>query len=208
MSIGGDMFVRTGLLTLFMAYTTREANNLGADAGAAHQVIRQMFLFTALALDAFAASAQSLVGYFIGKESTSSARGVSKIGLYWSLGTGSALGLLMWLGRNWVIQWMVPDPSVQLFLGAWLVSAISQPINAVSFLTDGVHWGTGDFAYLRNAMVAASGLGMAGFWILERSGESSLVWIWILITAWNFTRGLFGLIRIWPGVGKSVFRIT
>ena len=75
LTVGGDMFVRTGLLNLFLAYTTRTANNLGADAGAAHQVIRQMWVFTALALDAFAAAVQSLVGYFIGQGSVSLAKG-------------------------------------------------------------------------------------------------------------------------------------
>jgi MATE family multidrug resistance protein len=206
MSIGRDMFIRTGLLNLFLAYTTRGANNLGADAGAAHQVVRQMWVFTALALDAFAAAAQSLVGYFMGQESTASAREVSRLGLTWSLGTGAFLGALMWLGRDWVIQLMVPEASFQLFLGAWLVLAISQPINAVSFLTDGVHWGTGDFAYLRNAMIFASGVGMLGLWVLERSGASSLIWIWIMVSVWNLLRGIFGFLRIWPGIGDSVFR--
>jgi MATE family multidrug resistance protein len=206
MSIGRDMFIRTGLLNLFLAYTTRGANNLGADAGAAHQVVRQMWVFTALALDAFAAAAQSLVGYFMGQESTASAREVSRLGLTWSLGTGAFLGALMWLGRDWVIQLMVPEASFQLFLGAWLVLAISQPINAVSFLTDGVHWGTGDFAYLRNAMIFASVVGMLGLWMLERSSANSLIWIWIMVSVWNLLRGLFGFLRIWPGIGDSVFR--
>jgi MATE family multidrug resistance protein len=206
MSIGWDMFVRTLILNLFLAYTTRAANNLGADTGAAHQVIRQMWAFTALTLDAFAAAVQSLVGYFKGQDSIPSARNVSRIGLIWSLGTGISLGALMWLGRNWVIQLMVPETSIQFFIGAWLVSALTQPINAVSFLTDGVHWGTGDFAYLRNAMLLVSLSSMLGLWVLERSGASTLLWIWILVGVWNLLRAAFGLLRIWPGIGRSVFR--
>ncbi len=206
MSIGWDMFLRTLVLNLFLAYTTRAANTLGPDTGAAHQVIRQMWAFTALALDAFAASVQSLVGYFKGQGNIPSARDVSRSGLYWSLGSGVILGVLMWLGRNWVIQLMVPDTSIQLFIGAWLISALSQPINAVAFLTDGVHWGTGDFAYLRNAMLLVSASSILGLWLLERSGGSTLIWIWILIGAWNLLRAAFGLLRIWPGIGKSVFR--
>lgn len=206
MSIGWDMFLRTLVLNLFLAYTTRAANTLGPDTGAAHQVIRQMWAFTALTLDAFAASVQSLVGYFKGQANIPSARDVSRLGLYWSLGSGAILGVLMWLGRNWVILLMVPDTSIQLFVGAWLISALSQPINAVAFLTDGVHWGTGDFAYLRNAMLLVSASSILGLWLLERSGGSSLIWIWILIGAWNLLRATFGLLRIWPGIGKSVFR--
>ncbi len=207
LTVGGDMFVRTGLLNLFLAYTTRTANNLGADAGAAHQVIRQMWVFTALALDAFAAAVQSLVGYFIGQGSVSLAKHVSRIGFVWSIATGVALGCLMWIGQEWVIKLMVPAESVDIFVGAWLVSVISQPINAIAFLTDGVHWGTGDFRYLRNAMVIASLLALAGLWLLGQSIPITLAWIWVIIGIWNSLRGLFGLLRIWPGIGNSIFRI-
>jgi len=203
LSIGGDMFVRTGLLNLFLAYTTRVANQLGADAGAAHQVIRQMWVFTALVLDAFAATVQSLVGFFIGRDSLPNAKHVVRVGFWWSIGTGVFLGILMWVGRNLVIDLLVPITAVQVFLSAWVISSVSQPINSLAFLTDGVHWGTGDFRYLRDAMILASLAGIIGIWILEQSSASSLVWVWILISGWNILRGLFGILRIWPGIGNS-----
>jgi len=208
LSIGGDMFIRTGILNLFLAYTTRVANQLGADAGAAHQVIRQMWVFTALVLDAFAATVQSLVGFFIGRDSLSSAKHVVRVGFWWSIGTGVVLGVLMWVGRNLVVDLLVPFTAVQVFLSAWGVSAISQPINSLAFLTDGVHWGTGDFRYLRNVMLLASLAGIIGIWTLEQSSHNSLAWVWILIGGWNILRGLFGILRIWPGIGQSIFKST
>ena len=208
LSIGGDMFVRTGMLNLFLAYTTRVANQLGADAGAAHQVIRQMWVFTALVLDAFAATVQSLVGFFIGRDSLSNVKNVVRVGFWWSLGTGAVLGVLMWVGRNLVVDLLVPFTAVGVFISAWGISAISQPINSLAFLTDGVHWGTGDFRYLRNAMLLASLAGIISIWILEQSGNSSLFLVWILIGGWNILRGLFGILRIWPGIGQSIFKNT
>ncbi|HDD62301.1 MAG TPA: MATE family efflux transporter [Chloroflexi bacterium] len=208
LSIGGDMFIRTGILNLFLAYTTRVANQLGADAGAAHQVIRQMWVFTALVLDAFAATVQSLVGFFIGRDSLSNAKHVVRVGFWWSIGTGVVLGVLMWVGRNLVVDLLVPFTAVQVFLSAWGVSAISQPINSLAFLTDGVHWGTGDFRYLRNVMLLASLAGIIGIWTLEQSSHNSLAWVWILIGGWNILRGLFGILRIWPGIGQSIFKST
>ena len=208
LSIGGDMFIRTGILNLFLAYTTRVANQLGADAGAAHQVIRQMWVFTALVLDAFAATVQSLVGFFIGRDSLSNAKHVVRVGFWWSIGTGVVLGVLMWVGRNLVVDLLVPFTAVQVFLSAWGVSAISQPINSLAFLTDGVHWGTGDFRYLRNVMLLASLAGIIGIWTLEQSSHNSVAWVWILIGGWNILRGLFGILRIWPGIGQSIFKST
>ena len=206
LSIGGDMFVRTGILNLFLAYTTRVANQLGTDAGAAHQVIRQMWVFTALVLDAFAATVQSLVGFFIGRDSLTHVKRVVRVGLWWSLGTGVLLAVLMWVGRNLVIDLLVPSTAVGVFISAWGISSLSQPINSLAFLTDGVHWGTGDFRYLSNAMLLASLAGIISIWILEQSGSSSLVWVWILIGGWNILRGLFGILRIWPGIGQSIFK--
>ncbi|MCJ7733026.1 MAG: MATE family efflux transporter, partial [Anaerolineales bacterium] len=206
LSIGGDMFVRTGLLNIFLAYTTRAANQIGADAGAAHQVIRQMWIFTALALDAFAAAVQSLVGYFVGQKDLAEAKKVTRVAFTWNVGTGLFLGLLMWFGKTWVVDLWVPATSTVLFLSAWGVSAVSQPLNSIAFLTDGVHWGTGDFSYLRNAMIIASITGLAGLWLMERSDTTTLFWIWIWIGIWIFLRGLFGTLRIWPGIGKSIFK--
>ena len=208
LTVGGDMFVRTGILNIFLFLTTRAANKIGADTGAAHQVIRQMWVFTALALDAFAASVQSLVGYFIGQGSISLARKVTSTALSWSIGTGIVLGGLMWLARDLIIDLMVPATSISVFLSAWLISSISQPVNAIAFLTDGVHWGTGDFRYLRNAMVISSVIGISGLWLVEKSALTTLAWIWILVGIWNFLRGLFGMLRIWPGIGNSIFKDT
>lgn len=204
--IGGDMFVRTGMLNLFLLYSTRAANQISPDAGAAHQVLRQMWVFTALALDAFASSVQSLVGFFIGKGSVSRAKQVVLVALAWSTGTGLLLGILMVLGQEAVTRYFIPASAVAAFLPAWLVSAASQPINSIAFLTDGVHLGTGDYRFLRNAVLSASLIGLVGLWLLERSINGTLYWIWIVIAVWISLRALLGILRIWPGLGKSVFR--
>jgi MATE family multidrug resistance protein len=204
--IGGDMFIRTGVLTLFVAYTTRVANQIGPAAGAAHQVLRQMWLFTALAMDAFAATVQSLVGFFIGRGSVTNAKFVTRVALAWSLGTGFALSGLMAAGQGMVVRYLVPVSAAAIFIPAWWVSTLSQPLNSIAFLTDGVHMGTGDFAYLRNAVLIASLVGTLGLWLLERSGTSTLIWVWILTGIWILLRGSLGLLRIWPGIGNSIFR--
>ena len=206
LQVGGDLFIRTGLLNLFLAYTTRVANGISPDAGAAHQVIRQVWVFTALALDAYASTVQSLVGYFIGQNSIFWAKQAVRVAMSWNLCTGFLLGGLMWWGRGTVIQFLVPAASVSVFLSAWAISSVSQPLNSLAFLTDGVHWGTGDYQYLRNAMIVATAIGISGLWLVESKGNGSLVWVWVMIGAWISLRAAFGLLRIWPGIGKSVFQ--
>ncbi len=205
--VGSNLFLRTALVNIFLLYTTRAANQISADAGAAHQVIRQVYMFTALAMDAFASTVQSLVGYFYGQGLVIWAKQVARTGLWWSLGTGAALGALMWLGRGLVSDLLVPAASLAIFMPAWAVSAASQPFNSLAFLTDGAHLGTGDYRFLRNAMLAATVMGVAAIWGAEYLAASSLVWIWVATALWVIVRGAFGILRIWPGIGKSDFRL-
>jgi len=206
LSVGGDLFIRTGLLTFFLAFSTRAATRIGADAGAAHQTIRQVYVFSGLALDAYASTVQSLVGFFVGRGSITWAKKVVRVGAGWSLWTGLALGALMWFGRESVIGTLVPAAAVGIFLPAWAISSLSQPINSLAFLTDGAHWGTGDYRYLRNAMIAATIVGVTGVSMVNLDDSGALLWIWIATGAWAATRATFGLLRVWPGIGASIFK--
>ncbi len=206
LKVGGDLFVRTALINLFLGYITRVANGFSADAGAAHQVIRQVFVFTSLALDAYASTVQSLVGYFIGQGSINWAKQVVKVGAQWALGTGFILMALMWMGRDLVISLLVPASAVAVFLPAWGISAISQPLSGLAFLTDGTHWGTGDYTYLRNVMIIASVVGGIGIYAISNIEVDGLSWIWAVTGIWIAIRALFGMLRIWPGIGNSIFK--
>jgi MATE family multidrug resistance protein len=90
-----------------------------------------------------------------------------------------------------------------VFPAAWTVAALAQPLNALSFVTDGVHWGTGDFRYLRNAMLLATVIGAALLGVVDVQQPATLAVIWTVTATWIAIRALFGVIRIWPGVGSS-----
>jgi MATE family multidrug resistance protein len=203
--VGRDLFLRTGLLTAFLLLTTRAATRIGPEAGAAHQAIRQVWLFTALLLDAYAATAQSLVGFFRGAGRPEQMRRVAFVACAWSLGTGAALSLAMWAGQGAVARWLVPAAAHPLFTAAWLVAAATQPLNALSFATDGIHWGTGDYRFLRNAMIVATGLGAAGIFLLDEAAPGALTLVWVVSAAWIAVRAALGVARIWPGIGASPF---
>jgi MATE family multidrug resistance protein len=201
---GSDLFIRTGLLTFFLAYTTRAATRAGADVGAAHQAIRQVYSFTSLALDAYATTVQSLVGFFIGRNAFGWAKRVVRAGVNWSLWTGGVLGALMWLGRGSVIAILVPESAASVFLPAWAISSLSQPVSSLAFLTDGAHWGTGDYRYLRNAMIVATLTGILGINLISPDTTEALFWIWVVTGGWVTVRAAFGILRIWPGLGRDV----
>ena len=103
---------------------------------------------------------------------------------------------------------LVPATAVGVFLPAWAVSAISQPVSSLAFLTDGVHWGTGDYRFLRNAMIVATLVGFGGIYLLGLFHVETLYWVWIVVGFWVTARAIFGMLRIWPGIGNSVFSKT
>jgi len=204
--VGRDLFLRTSLLTAFLILTTRAATKAGAEAGAAHQAIRQVWAFTALFLDAFAIVGQSLVGFFLGAEDVSQARRVARYVCVWSFGTGAVLGTAMIGGTELVARALVPPAAIGLFGTAWLVCALAQPLNAVAFATDGIHWGTGDYRWLRDAVFIATLSGVAGLWLLDETSPHALTGIWLITAGWIVVRSVFGVIRVWPGVGTAPLR--
>ncbi|NOK59922.1 MAG: MATE family efflux transporter [Chloroflexi bacterium AL-W] len=199
LQVGGDLFLRTGLLTLFLILGTRTATQIGPDAGGAHQAIRQFWVFAALFLDTFAITGQSLISYFLGAGWMAQARRVATIICLWSLGTGVMLGLVMLVGQDIIAQFLVPTNSQSRFFSAWIVAALIQPLNALTFATDGIHWGTGDYGFLRNAMFAATipcGLALL---LLDQHTPDALVCVWVISGVWSMIRAFFGIVRIWPG---------
>jgi MATE family, multidrug efflux pump len=201
--IGGDMFVRTGLLTMFLILGTRAATRIGDEAGAAHHAIRQVWLFTALLLDAFAVTAQSLVAWYLGADRKSGARRVAAYCCGWSLITGMVLAVVMILGQSAVARALVPTEAHAVFATAWIWGALAQPLNGLCFATDGLHWGTRDFRYLRNAMICATLFGVAGLSLVDPTTPQALVLLWQVTAGWVLVRAAAGLLRIWPGIGNA-----
>lgn len=204
MKVGGDLFIRTGAVLVFLALCTRVANRFGPDEGAAYQAIRQFFIFSALFLDAFAITGQSLVGFFLGASDQDQARRVARSVCLWSMGTGLGMCALMLMGEQSVAWLLVPPAAHGVFGPAWIVVALTQPVGSLSFATDGIHWGTGDFRYLRNAMLIASVISVLCILVVDAMHPSNiLVFIWLTTALWTVIRAGFGMVRIWPGVGRA-----
>jgi len=206
LGIGRDLFIRTGLLTLFLIITTRAATRSGVDSGAAHQAIRQFWAFSALFLDSFAIAGQSLIGFFQGAGLKHWSRRVASVVTKWNLLTGILLGAAMLAGEKAAIFFLVPESSVVVFRDAWRICALFMPLNSISFATDGIHWGTGDFAYLRNAVITATFAGIGTLYLAGLYGNLSLAGIWMVTGVWILVRSILGIIRIWPGIGNAPLR--
>lgn len=206
--VGRDLFFRSASLTIFVLFATRVATQMGAEAGAAHQVIRQVWFFTALVSEAFAGTAQSLVGYFYGSGAIGYARSVALATTRWSFATGFAMLALMLAATPMVLAAFVPGEAAAVFQAAWVIAALSQPLNALAFVTDGVHWGTSDYRFLRNAMMMASACGLLGLRAIASDSADSFAGVWLMTALWIGVRAFWGVARLYPGIGASPFRAS
>ena len=203
---GRDLVVRSGLLTLFMMLSTRVANQISPEAGAAHQALRSLWLFCGWLMDGFGTCAQSLVGFFLGAQSRCIARRAAAVTALQALATGIALSLLALLATNPARALFVPPDAAPLFTPAWLLAALSLPLTALAFVTDGIHWGAADYAWLRNGMLVATAAGAALLLAIDTAAPDAFLHVWLALLLWLILRTLFGMLRIWPGHQRAPLR--
>ena len=203
---GRDLVVRSGLLTLFMLLSTRVANQIGPEAGATHQAVRSLWFFCGWLMDSFGTSAQSLVGYFLGAQRLRLARQAASVAILQGLATAMVLSLLALVATPLVRELFIPPDAAAYFTPAWLVAIVTLPLAALSFVTDGIHWGTGDYAWLRNGMIVSSVAAALLLLTIETNAPNAFLLVWLALLLWLILRTLFGMLRIWPGHKRAPLR--
>jgi putative MATE family efflux protein len=181
--LGRDLLIRGAAFQACWLSATAVAARFGVAALGAHQIALQLWFFSALALDAVAIAAQSLVGAALGAGDGEQARDVARRVVAVGGMAGIAFAVLAAAGSGAVPGWFTSDTSVhdQAAVGwPWFVALM--PFAGVVYALDGVMIGAGDVAYLRNVTLAAA---LAGF----------LPAIWL---AYAFDLGLGG---VWAGLG-------
>ena len=193
--VGRDLAIRTTALMVAFTLATSVATRVSDTAIAAHQVLMQVFLFTALALDAFAIAAQAVVGRLLGAGRHREATEVADRLLVLGVGAGVVAGVVLLMLAPFLPGWFGADPPVRRAVeGILWVVALLQPLGAVVWVLDGVFIGAGDFRYLAGAMVAASALaagvmlavlplgwGLSGVWW----GIATLLVVRAITLAWR-----------------------
>ncbi|KAA3465201.1 protein DETOXIFICATION 42-like [Gossypium australe] len=81
--------------------------------------------------------------------------------------------------------------------------AVTQPINTLAFVFDGVNYGASDFAYSAYSMVLVAVVSIFCLFIL--SSSSGYIGIWIALTIFMNLRVFAGLLRVGTGTGPWRF---
>ncbi|WP_050672030.1 MATE family efflux transporter [Luteipulveratus halotolerans] len=152
---GVPLLIRTLALRAALLLTTWVAAGLGDVPLAAHQVAMTVFGFLTFALDALAIAAQAMTGQALGAGDVSGTRAMTRLMLWWGLGAGVLLAVVV-LALHQVLPLMfTSDESVRRALAsALIVVALLQPLSGLVFVLDGVLIGAGDGVALAVAQVA------------------------------------------------------
>lgn len=155
--VGRELLVRGAAFQASYLAATATAARFGTDTVAAHQIAVQLWFFTALALDAVAIAAQSLIGAALGAGDAVGARTVARRVALIGGACGVGFAVLLAAGVGWVPSWFTSTPAVRAeaqVAWPWLVAM--QPLAGVVFALDGVLIGAGDVRFLRNLTVGAA----------------------------------------------------
>jgi putative MATE family efflux protein len=206
--LGRDLLIRGAAFQACWLSATAVAARFGVAAVGAHQIGLQLWFFCALALDAVAIAAQSLVGAALGAGDDTSAREVARRVTLVGAVAGVGFAVLAAAGSGIVPTWFTSDQAVHAqaaIVWPWFVGML--PFAGVVYALDGVLIGAGDVGFLRTMTLAAALLGfLPAIW-------SAYAFNWGLSGVW-FGLALFMLIRLvfivirWRGARWAVLGAT
>src|SRR5690349_8591984 len=206
--LGRDLLIRGAAFQACWLSATAVAARFGVAAVGAHQIGLQLWFFCALALDAVAIAAQSLVGAALGAGDGSAAREVARRVTAVGAVAGVGFAALAAAGAGVVPGWFTGDQAVHeqaAIVWPWFVGML--PFAGVVYALDGVLIGAGDVGYLRTMTLAAA---LAGFlpaiW-LAYALDWGLSGVWFGLALFTLIRLVFLLARLrsarWAVVGAT-----
>lgn len=175
---GGLLLGRTVAVAMTMTLGTSMAARQGPIFMAGHQICLQVWLAVSLLADALALAGQSLIASAFTKKDYIRVKKVALTVLQIGTVSGIVLAVILFTGFGSFAKLFTKDAAVlEVVRYGVLFVAGSQPINALAFVFDGLHYGISDFAYAAYSMMivgtvssaflafAPSSLGIGGVWL-------------------------------------------
>ncbi|CAI9106235.1 OLC1v1005348C4 [Oldenlandia corymbosa var. corymbosa] len=192
---GGFLIGRTLAVLTTMTLAASMAARQGPVAMAAHQICFQVWLAVSLIADALAASSQALIASYYSKGKYTTVKEVTQFVLKIGIFAGVSLAVVLSLSFNSLSTFFTKDAEVLKIVatGVLFVSA-SQPINALAFIFDGLHYGVSDFPYAACSMMLVGAI--SSVVLLYAPSRYGLPGVWSGLTLFMALRMVAGFFRI------------
>ncbi len=174
-AVGGDILVRTLALVFAFAWFTDRGARAGELVLAANAVLMQLVNVAAYFLDGLAFAAETLVGKAVGARDRrlfdAAVRRTTELAAMVAVG----ITAIFTLAGPAFVDALTTDPEVRAFARRFLPWAAAGPLAGVwAYQLDGVFIGATRTRALRNAALAATGIFLGGWWLLQGFGNHGL----------------------------------
>jgi Na+-driven multidrug efflux pump len=184
-----------------LLFATQLIAGFGAVSMAAHEILRQIWVFSNQAFTSLDIATQSLVAFFLGRGDRASAAGVFRrtLTLATSVAVLVTLGLL--LGQQTLPAIFSRDAAVIEQVAALMpLIAVFMPLDAAASVMDGVLLGSQEASWLSKTMMVTSGVAAVGLLTCQRFGFQILA-VWATIKLLTVGRLIGNAWRLWSPDG-------
>ncbi|XP_016445817.2 protein DETOXIFICATION 45, chloroplastic-like isoform X2 [Nicotiana tabacum] len=192
---GGFLLGRTLAAVLTVTLSTSMAARLGAIPMAAHQICLQVWLSASLLADAQAASGQALIASSFARRDYSRVKLITHVALKTGLATGFLLAIILGLSFPSFAKCFTNDSQVlDIVRSGLLFVSASQPLNALAYIFDGLHYGVSDFPFAAISMMIVGAL--SSVFLLYATPIIGLPGVWSGLTIFMGLRSVAGFMRL------------
>jgi putative MATE family efflux protein len=187
----GNLFIRTIALNTALYFATAYATGYGKEYIAAYTIGLNIWLLGAFMVDGYSSAGNILAGKLLGAKEYKTLLLLSTKLTKYGLITGGIIAAFGFLFYNFIGQIFTKEPLVleQFYHVFWIV-ILTQPINAITFVFDGMFKGMGFMKYLRNVLILSTAFVFIPTLLFFDWLDYKLVAIWIAFTLWILARGI------------------
>ncbi|KAM7524532.1 hypothetical protein LguiA_014434 [Lonicera macranthoides] len=198
------LLLRVIAATFCVTLAASLAARLGPTSMAAFQICLQVWLATSLLADGLAVAGQAILASAFAKKDYDKVIATASRILQLGLALGVVLSLVVAVILHGASRLFTEDINIIKYLSLGIpFVAVTQPINSLAFVFDGVNFGASDFAYSAYSMVSVATVSIPCLLLL--SSSFGFVGIWIALSIFMSFRALAGFWRMGTGTGPWRF---
>lgn len=194
---GVSLSSRNILSMVVILYATTAVSNLGAASLAAHEILRQVWVFAIQGFSALDIATQALIAVYVGQGMQHKASSILKRTLQLGTGVGAVIAVILLVGSRALPCTFTSDAAVINIASSVLpFIAFFLPFDAVAAIMDGSLLGAGDTGYLGRTMLVTASISMGVLYCARMRPDFNLVGVWMAIKLLTLGRVAFGAWRL------------
>jgi len=176
--VNTNIFIRTILLLLTLAFFTNISAKNGNDILAVNTLLFQFFFMFSYFADGFAYSGEALTGKAYGAKNKKLLSITIKHLFYWGWGVATVTTLMFYVGIEPIMKLLTNNPSLQDMAMSYRLWVIIIPLTSTAaFIWDGIFIGITASKEMRNAMIISSLLiFLPAYYLTMNQWDNNALW--------------------------------